>query len=70
MCLPECNCNNHSSECVFDEEVYAETEYTSGGMCVDCDGNTAGRQCETCAPLHYSRPDRQQTDPDVCQGIC
>ena len=64
-----CNCNNHSQECVFDEAVYSETGRTSGGVCVNCDGNTDGRQCETCAPYYYPRPDREQTDADVCEGI-
>ena len=64
-----CNCNNHSQECVFDEAVYSETGQTSGGVCVNCDGNTDSRQCETCAPYYYPRPDREQTDADVCEGI-
>lgn len=68
-CSVVCNCNNHSSECVFDEEAYAASGYTSGGVCLNCDGNTDGRQCETCAPFYYSRPDREQTDTDVCQGM-
>ena len=63
-----CNCNNHSTECVFDGQVYAEMGQTSGGMCLNCDGNTDGRQCETCAPFYYPRPDKEQTDPNVCQG--
>ena len=63
-----CNCNNHSSECVFDPMVYEQTGQSSGGVCVACDGNTAGQQCETCAPFYFPRPDRVQTDPDVCEG--
>ena len=63
-----CNCNNHSSECVFDPIVYEQTGQSSGGVCVACDGNTAGQQCETCAPFYFPRPDRVQTDPDVCEG--
>ena len=54
---------------MFDEAVYSETGQTSGGVCVNCDGNTDGRQCETCAPYYYPRPDREQTDADVCEGI-
>lgn len=63
-----CNCNNHSSVCVFDMEVYEETGQTSGGVCLNCDGNTSGQQCELCTPLYYPRPDRVQTDPDICEG--
>ena len=63
-----CNCNNHSSECVFDPVVYEQTGQTSGGMCLNCNGNTAGQQCETCAEFYYPRPDREQSDVDICAG--
>ena len=61
-----CNCNNHSDECVFNETAYAQTG--RGGVCLNCDGNTYGIQCETCAPFYYPRPDRNQTDSDICEG--
>ena len=48
--------------------VYEQTGQTSGGVCLNCTGNTAGRQCETCAEFFYPRPDREQTDEDVCAG--
>ena len=69
LCFPlVCNCNNHSNVCMFDMQVYEETGQTSGGVCINCDGNTDGRQCEICAPLYYPRLDRIQTDPDICEG--
>lgn len=61
-----CNCNNHSDVCAFNETAYAETG--RGGVCVNCDGNTYGTQCERCAPFYFPRPDRNQTDSDVCEG--
>lgn len=53
---------------MFDEDVYQQTGGISGGVCVNCSGNTDGRQCEKCAPFYYPRPDRYQTDPDICEG--
>ncbi|XP_043917839.1 laminin subunit alpha-4 [Protopterus annectens] len=35
-CLP-CNCNGHSDKCL-----------DGSGICIGCDGNTAGSHCETC----------------------
>ena len=63
-----CNCNNHSSECVFNATVYEATGGVSGGVCINCTHNTAGRQCEQCAPFYYPDPNKVQTDVDVCIG--
>lgn len=48
-----CNCNGHSTQCVFDAATYEQTGRRSGGICVNCTDNTAGRQCETCAEFFY-----------------
>lgn len=61
-----CNCHNHSTECVFNQTIYERTGRTSGGVCLNCDHNTTGRQCEMCAKFYYPTPFRAHTGPDVC----
>jgi len=63
-----CNCNGHSTQCVFNASVYEETGRMSGGVCLNCTDNTAGRQCETCTEFFYPRDGVPQTDPNVCTG--
>ena len=63
----ECKCHGHTEKCHFDPAVYNSTGHTSGGVCDDCQHNTAGRQCEQCKPLYYRDPYRDITDPKVCK---
>jgi len=51
---------------VFNASVYEETGGMSGGVCLNCADNTAGRQCETCTEFFYPRDGVPQTDPNVC----
>ncbi|KAE8752609.1 hypothetical protein FOCC_FOCC000731 [Frankliniella occidentalis] len=62
-----CNCNNHATNCHFDEAVYEETGRISGGVCDGCEHNTMGRNCEQCTQLFYHDPQRDFTDPEACQ---
>ena len=48
-----CNCNGHSNQCRFDPFVYEDTNRTSGGVCLNCSNNRAGRNCERCAEFFY-----------------
>jgi netrin 1 len=48
-----CNCNDHSTKCRFNKELYLFSGRKSGGVCVDCQHNTAGRYCHYCREDYY-----------------
>ncbi|ESN95416.1 hypothetical protein HELRODRAFT_193581 [Helobdella robusta] len=41
-----CNCNGHSEQCIFDNELYQRTG--SGGRCLNCKNHSSGPHCEQC----------------------
>lgn len=55
-----CKCNGHASRCIHSKE---------GKLQCDCRHNTAGRDCEKCATLHFDRPwaRASQSDANPCQ---
>lgn len=55
-----CKCNGHASRCVHADD---------GRLHCDCRHNTAGRDCERCAPFHFDRPWQRATqlDANPCQ---
>ncbi|XP_061661394.1 laminin subunit alpha-1 [Syngnathoides biaculeatus] len=64
----KCNCHKKASDCFYNQTV-ADLRLSvnihgvrhGGGVCIDCQQNTAGINCETCAD-QYFRPD--QVSPD------
>lgn len=50
FCLlcPACECNGHSNKCRFSMEVFQQSGRRSGGVCLKCRHNTAGRHCQYC----------------------
>ncbi len=54
-------------ECVFDPDIYQESGEISGGVCIGCQDNTTGRQCERCASSHYHMPGLDISSPIACQ---
>lgn len=63
----ECNCNNHTTSCHFDQAVYERSGKLSGGVCDNCQHNTRGQNCEQCALYYYHDESKHISDPEACQ---
>ena len=71
-----CNCHNHTTDCYYDERIAQEKRsldihgnYEGGGVCVNCQHNTDGINCENCKPGYYHPTGVPKTSFSVCQGI-
>ncbi|XP_064161662.1 laminin subunit beta-3-like isoform X1 [Anguilla rostrata] len=61
-----CECNNHAKRCRFDRKRYEASGRVSGGVCEGCMHNTAGPNCEQCAPNYYRNPRSAIDRTDTC----
>ncbi|KAB5553980.1 hypothetical protein PHYPO_G00044840 [Pangasianodon hypophthalmus] len=61
-----CHCNLHARRCRFNMELYKLSGRRSGGVCLNCRHNTAGRHCHYCKEGYY----RDMTKPISHRRAC
>ncbi|GIZ02348.1 netrin-1 [Caerostris extrusa] len=66
--IKSCNCNRHARRCRFNMELYKLSGRTSGGVCLKCRHNTAGRHCHYCKEGYYRDNSKPITDRKACKG--
>ncbi|XP_051738128.1 netrin 2 [Ctenopharyngodon idella] len=66
-CLP-CNCNLHARRCRFNMELYKLSGRKSGGVCMNCRHNTAGRHCHYCKEGFYRDMAKPITHRRACKA--
>uniref|UniRef100_A0A7E4VYQ9 Netrin-1 n=1 Tax=Panagrellus redivivus TaxID=6233 RepID=A0A7E4VYQ9_PANRE len=63
-----CNCNLHARKCRFNMELYRLSGNKSGGVCINCRHNTAGRNCHYCKLGFYRDFDKPITHRKACKA--
>ena len=63
-----CNCNLHARRCRFNYELFVMSGMRSGGVCVNCKHNTAGRHCQYCREGYYRDANHRITERKACRG--
>ncbi|KAJ7402273.1 hypothetical protein BTVI_87954 [Pitangus sulphuratus] len=65
-----CQCYSHAVSCHYDlaMDPFPQEHYRGGGgVCDNCQHNTAGRNCELCKDFHYRQPGADLSATDVCK---
>uniref|UniRef100_A0A914BVA5 Laminin N-terminal domain-containing protein n=1 Tax=Acrobeloides nanus TaxID=290746 RepID=A0A914BVA5_9BILA len=62
-----CNCNLHAKKCRFNMELYRLSGNKSGGICINCRHNTAGRNCHYCKLGYYRDMEKPITHRKACK---
>nr|CDQ00639.1 BMA-UNC-6, isoform a [Brugia malayi] len=66
--LHSCNCNLHAKRCRFNMELYRLSGNKSGGVCINCRHNTAGRNCHYCKPGYFRDLTKSVTHRKACKA--
>ncbi|GFO33202.1 netrin-3 [Plakobranchus ocellatus] len=68
LSLLSCNCNGHSRKCRFSLELYQSSGDKSGGVCIGCRDNTAGRHCNYCKVGYYRDKGKDISHRKACKA--
>uniref|UniRef100_A0A1A8BKD6 Netrin-1 n=1 Tax=Nothobranchius kadleci TaxID=1051664 RepID=A0A1A8BKD6_NOTKA len=63
-----CHCNLHARRCRFNMELYKLSGRKSGGVCMNCRHNTAGRHCHYCKEGFYRDMARPISHRRACKA--
>ncbi|XP_069762793.1 netrin-3-like isoform X2 [Narcine bancroftii] len=63
-----CSCNLHARRCRFNMELYKLSGRKSGGVCLNCRHNTAGRHCHYCKEGFYRDLAKAITHRKACRA--
>lgn len=63
-----CHCNLHARRCRFNMELYKLSGRRSGGVCLNCRHNTAGRHCHYCKEGYYRDMTKSISHRRACKG--
>ncbi|KAG0425275.1 hypothetical protein HPB47_027544, partial [Ixodes persulcatus] len=67
-CGKACNCNLHARRCRFNMELFKLSGRQSGGVCLNCRHNTAGRHCHYCKEGYYRDHSKPITHRKACKA--
>uniref|UniRef100_A0A3Q4N858 Si:dkey-202e22.2 n=1 Tax=Neolamprologus brichardi TaxID=32507 RepID=A0A3Q4N858_NEOBR len=62
----KCECHGHAATCHFSQRAWLSSGRLSGGVCEDCQHNTAGRRCHRCRYGYHRRPSLPLSFPHTC----
>jgi len=70
-----CNCHNHADTCMFNQTVSdlglsmsINGSMIGGGVCLNCQHETEGLNCEKCKDYFYRPVGKNKSDADACQA--
>ncbi|KAI3385478.1 hypothetical protein SNEBB_007037 [Seison nebaliae] len=63
----KCQCNNHTANCHFDEQLFARSRNVDGGHCDNCKDNTEGVHCQSCKNGFFHDPSLSIFHKNSCQ---
>uniref|UniRef100_A0A3Q3IMK7 Netrin-1 n=1 Tax=Monopterus albus TaxID=43700 RepID=A0A3Q3IMK7_MONAL len=66
----QCECHGHANSCHFSQRAWLSSSGTSGGVCDDCQHNTAGRRCQRCRHGYHRHPSLHLNSPHACTCWC